>query len=130
MYEKNGKYFADWRDRAGKRLRKSFNSPRAALQFEQQQRELAHPKLKALGQRLPIYSAPVTLGSRPATASGKCRKRSSRKLLASVGITRKLVPHDLRRTVAAVGMLELTPAQMWEEARAIASRILASCPIE
>jgi hypothetical protein len=41
MYEKNGKYFADWRDRAGKRLRKSFNSPRAALQFEQQQRELA-----------------------------------------------------------------------------------------
>ena len=33
--------------------------------------------------------------------------RPYRKLLASVGIKRKLVPHDLHRTVAA-GMLELT----------------------
>ena len=34
MFEKSGKYYADWRDRNGKRLRKSFRTPRAALQYE------------------------------------------------------------------------------------------------
>lgn len=52
MFEKNGKYYADWRDRRGKRLRKSFTSKRAALLFEAEQRELAHPKTNARGRLL------------------------------------------------------------------------------
>jgi integrase len=86
-------------------------------------------------------------------------------LRADVNITRRITPHDLRRTTATamyradaqrrvaaasqgntparnrmVAILhnaamdlwdvatEEDPAQMWEEARAIASRILAACP--
>lgn len=60
MYEKSGKFFADWRDRQGNRKRKSFTSPRAALRFEAEQKELAHPKSKARGQHLPKFSAPAT----------------------------------------------------------------------
>ena len=32
MFEKQGKHYADWRDKSGKRLRKSFTSKAAALQ--------------------------------------------------------------------------------------------------
>ncbi len=60
MYLKNGKYYADWRDRKGKRLRKSFTSERAALRFEAEQKELAHPKQKARSLESPKYSAPHT----------------------------------------------------------------------
>jgi hypothetical protein len=35
MFEKNGKYYADWRDRTGRRLRKAFTSERAALIHEE-----------------------------------------------------------------------------------------------
>jgi hypothetical protein len=42
MFEKDGKYYADWRDRAGTRKRKSFTSRRAALQYEADQKEIAH----------------------------------------------------------------------------------------
>jgi hypothetical protein len=35
MFEKNGKYYADWRDRTGRRQRKSFTSQRAALRYEE-----------------------------------------------------------------------------------------------
>lgn len=60
MYEKNGKFFADWRDRQGNRKRKSFTSPRAALRFEAEQKELARPRSRARGKHLPTYSAPAT----------------------------------------------------------------------
>jgi hypothetical protein len=50
MYEKAGKYYADWRDRSGKRKRKSFASRRAALTFEEEQKEIAHPKSTARGR--------------------------------------------------------------------------------
>lgn len=58
MFEKNGKFYADWRDRSGKRLRKSFTSKRAAFQFEAEQKEVAHPKLRALGSQSRKFSAP------------------------------------------------------------------------
>jgi len=60
MFEKTGKFYADWRDANGHRLRKSFASKRAALQFEAQQKELANPKPKARGQACVHYSAPAT----------------------------------------------------------------------
>jgi hypothetical protein len=49
---KNGKYYADWRDRSGKRLRLSFTSKRAALQHEAEPKELARPKTKMAGLAL------------------------------------------------------------------------------
>jgi hypothetical protein len=54
MFEKQGKFYADWRDREGTRKRKAFNSSRAALRFEQEQKELAHPKQSAKGKPSPI----------------------------------------------------------------------------
>jgi hypothetical protein len=60
MYEKDGKYYADWRTREGKRTRKSFTSKRAALKYEEEQKELAHPKTRGRGRQLPKYSAPAT----------------------------------------------------------------------
>jgi hypothetical protein len=38
MFEKAGKYYADWRDRTGQRTRKSFRSARTALAFEAEQK--------------------------------------------------------------------------------------------
>lgn len=64
MFEKDGKFYADWRDTSGKRLRKSFINRRAALQHEADMKELAHPKQKAQGRRSPKSSAPSTSGSR------------------------------------------------------------------
>ena len=52
MFEKQGKYFADWRDQTGRRQRKSFTSQRAALRFEEEQKELAHPKTTGTGETL------------------------------------------------------------------------------
>ena len=58
MFEKQGKFYADWRDRKGKRTRKSFTSEKAALWFEAEMKEAAHPKQKARGKVSPIFSAP------------------------------------------------------------------------
>ncbi|MGA8088276.1 MAG: hypothetical protein WCA10_13275 [Terracidiphilus sp.] len=83
MFEKQGKFYADWRDRAGKRLRKCFTTKRAALQFEAEQKELAHPKPSARGQRSPHSSAPSISACPPATRSTKRPNVSSLKLVTS-----------------------------------------------
>jgi hypothetical protein len=81
MFEKDGKFYADWRDRTGRRKRKSFTSQRAALRFEMEQKELAHPKMKALGRQSRTSSAPPILktpsiGEQRATSSQRlCRLR-------------------------------------------------------
>ena len=82
MFEKAGRYFADWRDASGKRIRKSFTSKRAALQFESDQKELAHPKPQALGHVLPKSYAPPRRGTaKRSTATTKPPRSSSRKLV-------------------------------------------------
>src|ERR1035437_561563 len=58
MFEKDDKYYADWRNKAGQRLRKSFTSKRAALQREAEQKELAHPKQRATGKLSLISCSP------------------------------------------------------------------------
>jgi hypothetical protein len=60
MFEKQGKFYADWRNDTGKRIRKSFNSKRAALQFEAEQKGRSHPKKKARGNQSAISCAPGT----------------------------------------------------------------------
>lgn len=77
MFEKSGKFYADWRDKSGKRLRKSFKSARAALQHEAAQKELAHPKPKAQGKQSPKSSAPDTLGGRSPHTLARRPTRSS-----------------------------------------------------
>jgi hypothetical protein len=81
MFEKAGKFYADWRDQDGHRLRKSFKTRRAALQFEVEQKELAHPKQTARGQRSPRSSAPRTLGRKPIAPTATPPIKSSGKLV-------------------------------------------------
>ena len=57
MFEKNGKFWADWRDKKGKRHRQSFNTERAALKFEAEQKALAHPKKLAQAKPWPTSCA-------------------------------------------------------------------------
>jgi len=83
MFEKAGKYYADWRDNGGKRLRKSFVTKRAALQFEAEQKERANPKQQARGRTSPNYSVRGTSGSRTATLSIAPPSSSSLKLVRS-----------------------------------------------
>ena len=75
MFEKNGKYFADWRDKSGRRMRRSFQSKRAALEFEAEQKARAHPKKKASRQALPHSCSPIF--TRSTAKSGQSRASSS-----------------------------------------------------
>ena len=76
MFEKDNKFYADWRNKKGQRKRKSFTSKRAALQFESEQKELAHPKQTA--RRTPSQrSYSPREGSRTATPSLTLPKHSS-----------------------------------------------------
>lgn len=70
MFEKDGKFYADWRDKRGTRKRKSFTSKRAALRHEEEQKELAHPKPTARGRLSPDSSVPrsATLSNTAKTA--------------------------------------------------------------
>ena len=43
MYEKNGKFFADWVDETGRRTRKSFTSKAKARAYESAKKEDARP---------------------------------------------------------------------------------------
>ncbi len=44
MFQKGEAYFADWRDRKGKRKRKSFETPESAIAYEDAQKAVARPK--------------------------------------------------------------------------------------
>ncbi len=83
MFEKSGKFYADWRDRTGARKRKSFASARAALRHEQEQKDAAHPNAPARRNRWQKSSAPGTSHSRTAIANTKQQSSSSRQPEAS-----------------------------------------------
>jgi len=89
MFEKHGKFYADWRDASGQRLRKSFTSKRAALQFEAEQKELAHPKQKARGIRLPGSFSPHSSG----TGNGRIAARPRQSLRLRAASHRTNSPH-------------------------------------
>jgi len=46
MFKKDNKFYADWRDKQGKRKRKSFTSKRTALTYETEQKQLNRRKRK------------------------------------------------------------------------------------
>lgn len=83
MFEKAGKFYADWRTSQGTRVRKSFTSRRAALQFEAQQRDLAHPKTQARRTAWPKSSAPATNAPAPANKKPRSPAGSSRQQATS-----------------------------------------------
>lgn len=56
MFEKSGKYYADWYE-GGVRKRKSFTSQRAALLYEEDMKAEASPKQRARGRKSPASSA-------------------------------------------------------------------------
>jgi hypothetical protein len=100
MFEKAGKFYADWRDRSGKRMRRSFKSQRAALQYEAEQKALAHPKHKAQGTPSPRYSAPkFQIGSGGAQTTQK-RQSSSSKPLAKPARTNSQPPKSPKRSTS------------------------------
>jgi hypothetical protein len=77
MFEKAGKFYADWRDKAGKRKRKSFNSAKAALVHEADMRSIAHPKQKTLGRPSPRYLASKSSGGKQNEGHTKKQPHSS-----------------------------------------------------
>lgn len=79
MFEKAGRYYADWRDTTGKRLRKSFTSKRAALQHEADQKATAHPRGLATGRKSQPYSSPGRTARIAVAATTKPQDSSSRK---------------------------------------------------
>ncbi len=79
MFEKAGRYYADWRDTTGKRLRKSFTSKRAALQHEADQKAIAHPRGLATGRQSQPYSSPGRTARTAGAVSTKRPSSSSRK---------------------------------------------------
>jgi hypothetical protein len=58
MYQKDNRFYADWRDRRGVRRRKAFTSADAATAYEEEQKNAARPKTRGAGLQLPRSSAP------------------------------------------------------------------------
>ena len=78
MFEKGGRFYADWRDADGTRKRKSFTSKRAALTYEAEQKELAHPKPKAQGARSgKSFARTSATRASSVTATGRASRASS-----------------------------------------------------
>jgi hypothetical protein len=61
MFKKRERYYADWRDKNGKRTRKAFDSEGAALAHEATQKENAHSKQKGAGRKSRTSCAPTYL---------------------------------------------------------------------
>lgn len=83
MFEKQGKFYADWRDRTGKRKRKAFTSERAAIRYEDEQKALAHPKKRREGRHWLGSSPQSTAISHPAIVTPGQAAPSSLKLVPS-----------------------------------------------
>jgi hypothetical protein len=92
MHTKDGKFYADWRDRSGRRIRKSFTSKRAALQHEAEQKELAHPKPRVPGKLSLISSSPRCASART-NGIGKQPAKPS-----SLPLAQRYHPSSSRRT--------------------------------
>ena len=63
MFEKNGSYYADWRNAEGQRIRKAFESKRAALRFENEQKAAKGPKTNGAKKPSRPSSRPTSPGA-------------------------------------------------------------------
>jgi integrase len=60
MYEKDNRFYADWRTKKGVRRRKAFTSADAAQLYEEAQKNAARPKQKGAGHPSPQSCAPLS----------------------------------------------------------------------
>jgi hypothetical protein len=60
VYSKQNRFYADWRDKQGRRQRKAFKTEGAALTHEQAMKDVARPKGKGVGRRSQPPSAPTS----------------------------------------------------------------------
>lgn len=75
MFEKGNRYLADWRDKKGRRRRKSFATPAEAQFYEDAQKASAHPKTRRVGRPSPSPSR--NSRAKPAPRQGDKRPNSS-----------------------------------------------------
>lgn len=81
MFQKGNLFFADWRNRKGQRLRKSFSNSADALDYEQAQKAAAHPKAKRAAPPSPASSPRSSTkprGTRAASQRRSSPKRAAR----------------------------------------------------
>src|SRR5665213_174439 len=100
MFEKNGKYYADWRDTSGRRLRKAFTSRRAALTHEAEQKEVAHPKRQARRTPSPTSYAPTSSGHPRSATRAPLLKGSSRLQVISARTNSEPATRSKSRTLS------------------------------
>ena len=70
MFQKANAYYADWRDRKGKRHRKAFKNRIEAENYEAQQKDEVHPKSSGAARRSQP-SSPRTSRQRTRTTTVK-----------------------------------------------------------
>lgn len=85
MFEKNGKFFADWRDSDGTRHRKSFTTAALALEFEKASRGKAAPKkAEARGQHKALPASSRRSVNSPLRASKSTHAKTARRHKSSL----------------------------------------------
>lgn len=82
MFKKGNRYYADWRDADGKRLRRSFTNATDATKFEEERRAEAHPKTKASEQPSPRSYGHSSRRKARSRATRRASPKSSPKLRA------------------------------------------------
>lgn len=60
MYQKSNRFYADWRNRKGVRLRKAFATAEEAIEYEERQKAAARPKQQGAGRPSQKSSAPIS----------------------------------------------------------------------
>jgi hypothetical protein len=83
MLKKYGKFYADWKDTAGKRRRKTFDTKKQALQFQRQMREASAIKkaqARAASQRRSARGPKQSRGrgTQPTESRGSSKRRSAK----------------------------------------------------
>jgi hypothetical protein len=122
MYIKNNKFFADWRDDSGRRLRKSFTTAKAATTYEAAQR-VRHPKQKAGGPSRKSYPSSPTAKTiqSPATATRAARPVSSLQLRAVSSRTNSTLRTPTTSTLRSPKVVTLTRRGATPQRRSSAS---------
>lgn len=100
MFEKNGHYFADWRNRRGQRQRKSFTSEAEAIRHQEEMRAQAHPKQQGKGRRSQRSCAPISRkrSTKPRTPAGSQRLSARRRAVKGLRSSRRI--RSLKRSRA------------------------------
>ena len=75
MYQKDGKYYADWRDQGGKRKRRSFPTALGAQRFENQQKAAKASNPTQAARRLAKSARPSAKANTSHARTSAARRR-------------------------------------------------------